>query len=122
MQEILLTEEEKRRMDEAIKEYGKALQAERERLKPNVDTLKKRLELEFPTKISQVYSNAVKLDFGHGYDISVFVHEDYPFEYTWNINEQYDNGVDTYCIGNVEDRYYSMLELIKFLNAIKDWL
>ena len=85
-------------MDEAIEEYGKELQAERERLKPNVDTLKKRLELEFPTKISQVYSNAVKLDFGHGYDISVFVHEDHPFEYTWNINEQYDNGVDTYCI------------------------
>lgn len=122
MQEILLTEEEKRRMDEAIEEYGKELQAERERLKPNVDTLKKRLELEFPTKISQVYSNAVKLDFGHGYDISVFVHEDHPFEYTWNINEQYDNGVDTYCIGNVKDRYYSMPELIKFLNAIKDWL
>ena len=45
MQEILLTEEEKRRMDEAIEEYGKELQAERERLKPNVDTLKKRLSV-----------------------------------------------------------------------------
>lgn len=116
-----LTEEDWARIDAKLEEYGKELKEEANRLRPYTEILRKRLIAEFPLNVTlNDFSNAVGLDFGHGYDITVYVNEKQPLEYSWTINEQ-DLMKDAF-INSVKNRYYTIDELIKFLNSIKEWL
>ena len=119
---MLKDDESCRQVNKELAEYGKRLQAEADFLKPYVGTLRGQLKQAFPLYVSkQKFMNAVKIDFGHGYDITVYVDKDHPLEYSWKISEQGDVYTDN-IIGSVKNRYYSITELIKFLNSVKDWL
>ena len=119
---MLKDDESCRRVNKELAEYEKRLQAEAEFLKPYVGALRGQLKQAFPLYVSkQKFMNAVKIDFGHGYDITVYVDKEHPLEYSWEISEQ-DDLKDTAAIGSLKNRYYSIFELIKFLNSIKDWL
>lgn len=116
-----LTDADWKRIDEHLEELGKEWKAEAERLQPYTDILKKHLKEEFPENVTDDnFSNAVNLDFKHGYTITVYVDENHPLEYSWTINEQ-DLMTDG-SIRSPEKRYYAINELIKFLNSIKEWL
>lgn len=119
----MLTDDEScRQVNKELAEYEKRLQTEAEFLKPYVGALRGQLKEAFPLNVCKdKYMNAVKLDFGHGYDICVYVDKDHPMEYSWEIYEQ-DDMKDDAAIGSIKNRYYSIFELIKFLNSIKDWL
>ena len=116
-----LTKEDWARIDAKLEEYGKELKEEANRLRPYTEVLRKRLKSEFPLNVTKDdFSNAVCLDFGHGYDITVYVNEKQPLEYSWNIGEQ--DLMNDGFIGSVKNKYYTIDEVIKFLNSIKDWL
>lgn len=116
-----LTEADWARIDAKLEEYGKELKEEANRLRPYTEVLRKRLTTEFPSNvIKDDFSNAVCLDFGHGYDITVYVNEKQPLEYSWDIGEQ--DLMNDGFIGSVKNKYYTIDELIKFLNSIKEWL
>lgn len=116
-----LTDADWARIDAKLEELGKEWKAKAEQLRPYTEVLRKRLKTEFPLNVTKDdFSNAVCLDFGHGYDITVYVNEKQPLEYSWTISEQ-DLMVDG-SINSIKNRYYTIDELIKFLNSIKDWL
>lgn len=115
-----LTEEDWARIDAKLDELNKEWEAEADYLRPYTEVLKKRLTAEFPLNVTKDnFSNAVCLDFGHGYDITVYVNEKQPLEYSWTINEQ--DFMKAGFISSVKNRYYTIDELIKFLNSIKEW-
>ena len=116
-----LTEEDWARIDAKLDELNKEWKAEADHLRSYTEILRKRLTAEFPLNVTKnEFSNAVCLDFGHGYDITVYVNEKQPLEYSWTINEQ--DLMKNSFINSVKDRYYTIDELIKFLNSIKEWL
>lgn len=116
-----LTDADWKRMDEHFEELGKEWKAEAERLQPYTDILKKHLKKEFPENVTDDnFSNAVNLDFKHGYIITVYVDEKHPLEYSWTINEQDLMSDGSIC--SPGKKYYTINELIKFLNSIKEWL
>lgn len=119
---MIKDDESCRQVNKELAEYGKRLQAEAEFLKPYVGALRGQLKEAFPLNVCKdKYMNAVKIDFGHGYDITVYVDKEHPLEYSWKISEQDDLYTDN-TIGSIKNRYYSITELIKFLNSVKDWL
>lgn len=114
-----------RQINKELAEHGKRLQAEADFLKPYVGALRGRLKGAFPLCVSnQKFMNAVKIDFCHGYNIFIYVDKEHPTEYSWSIEEQYNNGVDNYFIRSkyAEKKYYSIDEILKFLNSVKEWL
>ena len=117
-----LTEEDYKKIDKAAAEYVAELNAEAERLKPQRDELHKFLLEEFPlyVKSEPTFSNAVKIDFGHGFDIKKAV----LIKLVNLIDEQYNNGVDNFFIStdHAKKKYYSIVEILKFLNSVKEWL
>lgn len=121
-----LTEEDYKKIDEAAAEYAAKMNAEANRLKPWRDELHKFLLEEFPLNVDSkpTFSNAVKIDFGHGYNIYIYIDEKHPGEYSWSIDEQYDNGVDNFFIStaHTKKKYYTLTETLKFLNSVKEWL
>lgn len=120
------TEEDYRKIDEVAAEYAAKMNAEAERIKPQRNELHKFLLEEFPLYVENepTFSNAVKIDFGHGYDIFIYIDEKHPGEYSWSIDEQYNNGVDNFFIStnHAKKKYYSIFEILKFLNSVKEWL
>lgn len=126
MRNYELTEEDYKKIDEAAEKYAAEMNAEAKRIKPLRDKLQEILLKEFPLNVNTnpTFSNAVKIDFGHGYDIFIYIDEKHPDEYSWSIDEQYQNGVDSFFIStaHVEKKYYTLTEILKFLNSIKEWL
>ena len=75
-----LTDADWKRIDEHLEELGKEWKAEAERLQPYTDILKKHLKEEFQENVTDDnFSNAVNLDFKHGYTITIYVDEKHPF-------------------------------------------